>query len=188
MNNPEYIKIGDKKYKINTDYRTILKINKISCDNTIKDYERIVAIMYLFYGEDMMNNPDFEKLVYAMYDFMKGRPSSMKPIGDEKQEIDMDYDYDMGLIIASMKSEYGIDITKEKIHWWSFFDYLNGLSTDCILNRVREIRSKDLSKIKDKEERDEYERLQKIWSLDKKKTMTAEQKKSVEEFYKDFTL
>lgn len=187
MNNPEYIKIGNKKYKINTDYRVILKINEISCDNTIRDYEKMMAIMYLFYGEESFDSPDFEKMVYAMHEFIKGRPSSMKTNEIENKEIDMDYQQDMGLIIASMKSEYNIDITKEKIHWWTFFDYLNGLSTDCILNRVREIRSKDLSKIKDNEERKTYIKLKEIWSLDRTNKMSEKQKKSVDEFYKNFT-
>lgn len=188
MNNPEYIKIGDKKYKINTDYRVVIEIDKISRDETINEYERMLSFLYVFYGEEGINSDDYEALLNGMFTFIKGRPSSAKVIDDTKQEVDMDYEQDMGLIIASMKSEYNIDITKEKIHWWLFFDYLNGLSTDCILNRVREIRSKDLSKISDKEEREEYEKLKKIWSLDKKKTMTAEQKKSAEEFYKDFAL
>lgn len=188
MDNPEYIKIGDKKYKMNTDYRVVFEIDKISRDETINEYERMLSFLYVFYGEDGINSDDYEALLSGMFKFIKGRPSSAKVIDDKKQEVDMDYEQDMGLIIASMKNEYDIDITKEKIHWWTFFDYLNGLSTDCILNRVREIRSKDLSKIKDREELEEYTRLKQIWSLDKKKTMTAEQKRSVEDFYKDLTL
>ena len=187
MNNPEYIQIDDKKYKINTDYRNVLKLNEISTDTSISDYEKLLTYIYLFFGEEgLKDENNYERLVNSIITFAKGRPSAMKPNKEKKEEIDMDYKQDMNLIISSIWSEYGIDITKEKIHWWTFYDLLNGLSSDCALNRVRDIRSKDLNKIKDKEERDEYIKLKEIWSLDKSKEMTLEQKKSVEDFYKNF--
>ena len=64
MNNPEFVKIGDKRYKINTDFRIAIKCNEISMDENIGDYERLLAIIYLLFGdeglEDEMNH---EKLL-----------------------------------------------------------------------------------------------------------------------------
>lgn len=187
MNNPEYVQIDDKKYKINTDYRNVLKLNDIANDTSISDYEKMITYVYLFFGEEgLKDENNYGRLVNSIITFAKGRPSAMKPSINDKQEKDMDYTQDMNLIISSIWSEYGIDITKEKIHWWTFFDLLNGLSSDCALNKVRDIRSKDINKIKDKEERDEYIKLKEVWALDKTKEMTPEQKKSVDDFYKDF--
>lgn len=187
MNNPEYVQIDDKKYKINTDYRNVLKLNDIATDTSISDYEKLLTYIYLFFGDEGLNDEkNYERLVNSIITFAKGRPSAMKPNKEEKHEKDMDYTQDMNLIISSIWSEYGIDITKEKIHWWTFYDLLNGLSSECVLNRVRDIRSKDLSKIKDREEREEYRKLKEIWALDKTKEMTLEQRNSVDDFYKDF--
>ena len=187
MNNPEYVKIDDRKYKMNTDYRNILKLDEIAKED-ISEYEKMLAFIYIMYGEaGLENSNDYERLINNIFVFIQGRPSARKST-NKVVERDMDYQQDMNLIISSIWSEYGIDITKEKIHWWTFFDLLNGLSSECALNRIREIRTKDLSKIKNKEERDTYIELKEIWSLNKTAEMTEEQKRSSEEFYKNFVL
>ena len=69
-----------------------------------------------------------------------------------EREPDMDYSYDMGLIIASFISDYNIDLSdssNDDMHWWKFIDLLNGLSPKSALSRVRDIRNKDLSDYKD---------------------------------------
>ena len=185
MNNPEYVQIDDVKYKINTDFRVVLRFNELVLDNTISDYERGLGTILLFFGKEGINVPEhYERLLKSTLNFVKGRPSSVHV--DEKKKIvrDMDYKQDWGLILASMKQVYGIDLTKEKLHWWTFFDYLNGLPTDCVLNQVREIRRKDLSKIKDRDEREEYIKLKEQWRLEEKdKPLSKEQQESVNRFY-----
>ena len=47
MNNPEYVKVNDKKYKINTDFRVALECSKIAEDKEISDIERALALIYL---------------------------------------------------------------------------------------------------------------------------------------------
>lgn len=51
MNNPQYVKVDDKLYKINTDFRVALECNNIAEDTTIEDYERALAIIYKLFGE-----------------------------------------------------------------------------------------------------------------------------------------
>jgi hypothetical protein len=43
---PEYVKIGDKQYKINTDYRVALECNKIALDLSIGEYEKALAVIF----------------------------------------------------------------------------------------------------------------------------------------------
>ena len=45
MNNPEYVKVGDKKYKINTDFRVAIECNNIAQDDSIGNTERPLAII-----------------------------------------------------------------------------------------------------------------------------------------------
>ena len=52
MNNPNYVKVDDKLYKINTDFRVAIECNKIAQDTKIGDYERAMAIIYKLFGED----------------------------------------------------------------------------------------------------------------------------------------
>ena len=50
MNNPQYVKVKDKKYKINSDFRVALKCDKVAKDSKIDDTERALAIIYLLFG------------------------------------------------------------------------------------------------------------------------------------------
>lgn len=185
MNNPEYIKIGDTKYKINTDYRIALKCNDIATDKSISDYEKAIGVVYtLFNIEKDLSNEELEKALKLALKYLQARPGK-NSVKTDKIVKDMDYKQDWGLILASIWQQYGIDLSKEKLHWWTFFDLLNGLSSDCILNRVRDIRTKDISKIKDEETRKTYLKLKQAYKLEEpKEELTDKEKESVETFYR----
>lgn len=55
MNNPEYVKVDNKLYKINTDFRVAIECNYIAQDEKIGDYERSLAIIYKLFGEERSN-------------------------------------------------------------------------------------------------------------------------------------
>lgn len=157
MNNPEYVKIGEKKYKINTDFRVAIECNKVAEDQSIGDLERTLAIIYLLYGDEGLNDTyNYNKLLELGLKYL----SMGEEIEDNKEEPDMDFEQDYNLIWTSIYSEYnGLDIDKEEIHWWKFMDMINGLSNSelgncCVLNRVRNLRNIDPREIKDKKERD----------------------------------
>ena len=107
-------------------------------------------------------------------------------------EIDMDYIEDYDYIEASFMSDYHIDLSNTKMHWWKFNKLMNGLSNSefgncCILNRVRNLRNYDTSKIEDAKERKKIEDAKRIVALNKDKKenhLTKEQEKSMEELNK----
>jgi len=49
---PEYIEVAGKKYKINTDFRLALKCDDIFRDETIGNYEKFLAIIYILLGKE----------------------------------------------------------------------------------------------------------------------------------------
>ena len=89
-------------------------------------------------------------------------------------------------------SDYQIDLSKIKMHWWTFFNLLNGLSNSemgncCILNRIRNLRNYNTSDIKDLNERAKIDKAKRQVALKQKEkevTLTEEQQKNVDEFYK----
>lgn len=189
MNNPEYVEINGQKIKINTDFRYALRCQEIASNEDIDDMERSIGIICTLFNIDNVNIlSNTETCLKLALKYLQGRPNKAKEKTMEENKkpvIDMDYNEDIGLIISSMWNEYGLDITKEKIHWWLFLDLLNGLSSECIFNKVREIRTINISKIKDRETREEIIKLKRIYALDKKeRPMTEQQKESVENFYK----
>ena len=188
MNNPEYVKIGDKKYKINTDFRIAIECQEIATDTTIGDYERALAIIYKLFGDEGLNDSEnYEQLLKLAQKYL----SCNKEL-ETNEKPDMDFKQDMDYIEASFMSDYQIDLSKIKMHWWTFFNLLNGLSNSemgncCILNRIRNLRNYNTSEIKDLNERAKIDKAKRQVALKQKEkevTLTKEQQKNVDEFYK----
>jgi hypothetical protein len=184
LNNPEYAKIGEKKYKINTDYKVAIECDRIANDGDIDDTERALAIIYLLFGDEGLKDSDnYNKLMEIAIKYLS---CGKEIITDE--EPDMDYIQDMDYIKTSFMSDYGIELTD--MHWWTFFNLINGLSNSefgncCVLNRIRNIRTYDESKIEDTKEREKFRKYKESVKLKKKvPKLTEKQKESVENFYK----
>lgn len=190
MNYPEYVEVEGKRYKINTNFKIAIECNKIAMDTSIRDYERALAIIYKLFGEEGLNDFDNHgKLLELAQKYL----ACGKELKSNNGKPDMDYEQDYGLIWASFLSDYnGLDIDKVDLHWWKFQELINGLSNNelgncCILNKIRNIRNKKLSEIKDPKEKDMYRKLQKEYALKNNgntKVATEEQKKSAMAFLK----
>lgn len=191
LNNPEYVKIGDKKYKINTDFRVAIECNEIAESDDIGDTERPLAIIYKLYGDEGLDNPqDWEKLLELAIKYL----CLGKELEENKDDPDMDLKEDRYYIRSSFIQDYKYNpYDMEYLHWWDFFNDLSNLSNSefgncCILNRVRNLRTMDVSKIKDIKEKEKILRAKKQVSLKKQKDvdieMTDEEKESQNRFYK----
>ena len=186
---PSYVQIDGKKYKINTDFKVAIECNKIAEDETIGDLERALAIIYKLFGEEGINaHEHYEKLLKGAKKYLS---CGNDDIEMSKKEKDMDFIQDYGYIWASFMSDYnGLDIDKENMHWWKFFELLNGLSNSdigncCILNRIRNLRNFDVKDIKDPKERERILEAKRQVALKKPKVeLTSKQQESVDEFYK----
>lgn len=188
LNNPEYVKIGDKKYKINTDFRVAIKCNEIAQDDSIGDCERALAIIYELFGDEGLNNTqDWQELLQLATRYLSLDKKNTNT--DNDAEIDMDFSEDMDYIEASFMSDYKIDLASTKMHWWKFYTLLEGLSNSelgdcCILNRIRNLRTTDISKISDRKERERLAKAQEMVSLKRNKheiELTKEQEESMKE-------
>ena len=186
LNNPEYVKVGDKKYKINTDFRVAIECNNIAQDDSIGNTERPLAIIYKLFGDEGLDNSqDWDKLLELAIKYLTLNKD--KSCVDNNTEIDMDFNEDMDYIEASFMSDYKIDLTTEKMHFWKFYTLLEGLSNSelgncCVLNRVRNLRTFDLSQIKDNKERERLAKAKEMVALKNTKKeveLTKEQEESM---------
>lgn len=181
---PLYVKIKEKKYKINTDFRVALACEKIATDDTIGAYERALAIIYKLFGDEGLNDYDnHNELLELGVRFLK---CDKEDETNSKEETNMDYQQDMDYIEASFRSDYNIDLENENMHWWTFSNLMNGLTENCVLNRVRYVRDYDISQIKDLKERNKWiEQKEKVALKKKYEPLTSEEEESMEVFYKD---
>lgn len=189
-NYPEYVRIENKKYKINTDFRVAVECQEIATDDGIGDYERALAVIYKLFGDDGIEATNhYEKLLELGTKFL----SCEKELEDKSnEEPDMDFVQDMDYIEASFMSDYGISLEDTQMHWWKFYNLINGLSNSdmgncCVLNRVRNLRTYDTKDIKDPKELEKIKKAKEQVALKKKKNkqnLTDEQKNNIDNFYK----
>lgn len=190
---PEYVRIEGKEYKINTDFRVAIECNQV-CESDVNQFERALAVIYLLFGEEAMNDCENNPALYEK--FMK---AAMKYLlcGKEKEKNpekpDMDFVEDEGYIRSSFQYDYKYDPYEMKyVHWFKYMNDLNNLSNSemgdcCVLNRVRNLRNIKLNEIKDSKEREKIRKSQERFALKKYKkeyNLTEEQEKSMEELNK----
>lgn len=183
---PEYAEIDGKEYKIDTDFKTALKCFEVCEDETISDYERGMAIIYLlfdFIPEEKLLEKFLEKAILFLQ-CGKDKTEQSKNIKD------MDFNEDRGYIASSFMLDYHLDLSKVNLHFWQFIELLEGLSEDTILNRVRTIRTYDLAEIKDTKQQKKMKEVKEKLALktakssSKEKKLTDKQKKNIDSFYK----
>lgn len=189
MNYPRFVEIEGKQFKINTDFRVAIECNRIATDESIGDLERALAIIYLLYGDEGLNDSEkHNKLLELGLVFLSCDSDIIKE--DENKEADMDFIQDMDYIEASFMSDYKIDLENTKMHWWKFNKLINGLSNSelgncCVLNMVRNLRNFDVSQIKDEKERKRIIKAKEQVALKKPpKVFTEEQQNSIDKFNK----
>lgn len=189
MNYPEFVRIENKKYKINTDFRIAIECQDIATNVDIGDYERALAIIYKLYGDEGIKSPNhYEKLLELGTKYLScGKEVEAK----NNEEPDMDFTQDMDYIEASFMSDYNIDLSNVKMHWWKFYNLINGLSNSemgncCVLNRVRNLRTYDTKDIKDPKDLEKIKRAKQQVALKKrvgKNKVTLEQQENINKFY-----
>ena len=164
----EYALVNGNKYKINTDFKVALKCDEIA-KSDVSDEERSLAIIYLLFGEQGLDNAnDWEKLQKVALKYLN---MNKEINNDENKEANMSFEQDWGYIQASFFSDYNIDLSKIKMHWWQFYDLICGLTEKCVLNRVRFVRDFDISQIKDSKEKEKWVKQKEMLALKREKTL-----------------
>lgn len=178
------IQIDDTIYEAKTDFKTAIECNSIATDEGIGDFERVLGILYIVFGEAALDTPQhYEKLLKWTLNWL----SLGKEITSDNEEPDMDYIEDYDYIVASFQSDFNINLDEEEMEWKRFYNLMNGLSNSelgncCVLNRVRNLRNFDVSTIKDSKERQKMAKAKEQVALKKYKKenhLTKEQEESM---------
>ena len=165
---PDFLEVGGEKIPINTDFRTWIRFDEALFWNDKPIYSAL-DICY-----DGKIPADINSAVHAAISFYAHKDTQIKSIGENSQNEQQNstrgkqtysFTYDASLIYAAFLAQYRIDLTKDHIHWWLFRALFEGLTDENKICKVMEIRSVDLSKIKDKEQKAHYRRLKRIYRL-----------------------
>lgn len=184
---PTKMEANGRIYPINTDYKVALACFKALEDTEINDIERFYAIETLLLGDNVLEE-DEAILKPKIELYLRHGEAENTNI----QEIDMDYLQDEVVSRVSIRQCYHISLNEiPYMHWYEYNELLSGLTNESILNRIRELRSYDVSKIEDAKEKRKLIEAKKQVALKKnykKKQPTKEQKESAMAFYKALNL
>lgn len=146
-----------------TDFRAWVRFS-IQMQDEAASEKKLVAMLSLL--EDSLP-PRFEDTVSALLAFYAGgEQAEDAPVQKEAQGARIyDFAYDSGLIYAAFFQQYGLDLQRADLHWWQFKALFNALSEDTQFMKVVGYRGMDTAKIKDKTQRDFYQKMKRQYAL-----------------------
>ena len=175
--------------EFNTDFRIGMLFEMLMQDRNIDKQAKVIQAINLYYPHPEQIN-DFEKAFNDIIWFYTCGKSEMnfntqdsqkkgtnkKKSNSPKDERIYDYEYDDGYIYSAFLQQYGIDLQEIKyLHWWKFKSLFDSLNKDTKIVEIMEYRAIDLGKIKDKEEKNRYKKLKKIYKLPDMRTETQKE-------------
>ncbi len=169
----EYITVGGKEYKINTDYRVWIQVEQLLKslkDSPEETYTRILTLCFTGDGGERLPLPKTWKetieAIFAFYTANAEKPNEkeQRSVGEKAQRI-YDFEYDGDYIWAAIMQQYGIDISEMRLHWWKFKALFSSITSDTKMGKIMEYRAVDLSSISDRKMKSQYMRLKEIFAL-----------------------
>lgn len=172
------IKFDGETYQINLAFDNVIKYLELVEDDS--ENKELEALKLFFGDQEIPLDPDFiessfklinETITKSAYQgsFSKDWSMNIAP-----QHI-YSYEQDADAIYSSFMMQYHIDLLKErgKMHWCVFRALFDGLSEDTPIQRIIELRQKNLTDVSD-EQRGKVMQLQQYYALNLKKPKTEE--------------
>lgn len=163
---PEEVIIDNEKYEINSDFRTSILFELLMQDSSIEENDRIFIALELYYPVIPANvNEAIENMLwfYRCGKDIKSHKGNCK--GKSVTQI-YSFEHDDDYIYAAFMDQYNVDLQDiDYLHWWKFKAMFKSLKEDNEIVKIMGYRSMDLSKIKDKEQKAYYKKMQKIYEI-----------------------
>lgn len=154
---------------IYADYRNMIRFEQILDDDTLSDAAKtVLGVEQLF---DELPPGGLERAVDRLnWFYSRGKVSDTedKQQGGKKavRAYDLTYDADASCIYAAFRQAYQIDLIEiPYLHWWAFLALLENLPDSTAMAQRMQLRTMDVSKVKDKKMREHYAKLQKQVAL-----------------------
>ncbi|MBY6878670.1 bacteriophage Gp15 family protein [Clostridium botulinum] len=162
---PTTIEIEDEEYEINSNFRVSILFELLMQDNSISEENKIIQALQLYYPVIPPNiNLAVDKMLWFYRCGKDIIPS--KGTGKGKSTQIYNFGYDDDYIYSAFLDQYRIDLQDiEYLHWWKFKAMFKALREDNEIVKIMGYRSMDLSKIKDKEEKSYYRKMQELYKI-----------------------
>lgn len=170
---PTTVEVAGREFVIASDFRTSILYEQLMQDPDIEERDKILAASRLYFPDEFPGDyaEAMNKIIWfyscgkELQEFQTDQSSKPKRNRFGGKRL-YDYDIDAPYFYAAFLSQYGIDLQDvEYMHWWKFQALFLGLSENQRLSQIMEYRAIDISKIKNRAERERYAALQNQYRL-----------------------
>lgn len=171
--------------KVNTNFRSFILFELLMQDRQYSKKEKIMLSLNLFYDEIPKN---IKKAIDGIiWFYTKGKEikqnNNEKAKNENKKRI-YSFEYDADLIYAAFLDQYKLDLNEiEYLHWFKFKAMFEGLKSENKICEIMGYRAININKIKNKEEKDRYKKLQREWALPDDRTEEEKERDFAEAFW-----
>lgn len=166
---------------IRTDYRIGIQISLCLEDYELDENERLLVALSLLYGNGI---PPLEIAVDGLMWFLRCGEEVRDDLRSSGKRL-FYFDFDHARIAASFKKTFGIDLEREKMHWFKFRAMLDCVDEDSSLSNAIQVRGTDTTGMKGKQ-RSTYERIKK--NLTPPVHYTPEEQEVIDNFWAQFEM
>ncbi|MBY6844874.1 bacteriophage Gp15 family protein [Clostridium botulinum] len=163
---PITVEIEGEDYEINSDFRTSILFEMLMQDDSVSEEDKIIQALQLYYPVIPSNiNEAVDKMLWFYRCGKDVTPSKGTGKGKGVTQI-YSFEHDDDYIYSAFLDQYGIDLQDiEYLHWWKFKAMFKSLKEDNEIVKIMGYRSMDLSKVKDKEEKNYYRKMQELYKI-----------------------
>lgn len=170
---PETVEVDGREFSINHDFRTGILFELLIYDPEVTPEEKVAQIFDLYFdgNPDVPRTKEAVNALLAFYRCEKRENKAAKRLskrtnGNQQPKRIYDFEHDDAYIYAAFLSEYGIDLNDiEYLHWWKFSAMFSALGDEQKICKIMGYRAADLSKIKNKQEKERMTRLKVLYAL-----------------------
>lgn len=170
---PDTVEVDGREFSINSDFRAGVLFEMLIYDDEVRPEAKMEQMFEIYFGESQ-NVPKTKEAIDAVLAFYRcekrenraAQRLAKRTDGGQRTKRIYDFEYDDAYIYAAFLSEYGIDLNSvEYLHWWKFSAMFSALGDERKICKIMSYRAADLSKIKNKQEKERIARLKVIYAL-----------------------
>lgn len=156
--------------RIDPDFRHMVQLSSAYAHGELDgDHpETALAIMAQFYREPVLQEQSVAAYGHMIEFYRAGEKAAesaaAEPDSAPSSGLAFDYQCDAPYIVAAFQQAYGIDLTREKVHWFRFRALFAALPEDTLMAKIMSWRTMDLSEYEGSM-RDHYADLQERFAL-----------------------
>ena len=130
---PEGVTVQGKFYKMDFDFRNVLRMMEIMDDDSIMPEARNYLALKCFTKHPRKVNETLKAVQDTLFE--------KSPAKGERLTS---FEQDAGMIRTAFRQEYGIDLFRDKLHWLEFNELLNNLPEGSKYEEVISIRARPI--------------------------------------------